>query len=320
VDLLVLKHANGFFGADLAVAKAIGFNGDVAEGKVRILPGKGVGGSEVAFVGVGRLSDFRYERIQAFGELAVRLAHERNTPDHRIRTLGLTIHGPGYGLDAEQSFLSMIAGVVAELRRAESRLEKVLIAEHSERRYFQLCETLDGRRAELGLVGSGGVMQLAKSRSDDEARAAHEISNIVQFGAHAEEKARLFVAMPFADIFIDEFEIGFREAAKANDFACERLDVESFVGDIVSEIKTRILGSHGVIALLNDHNPNVFLEVGFALAHRRPTILVAKEGVLLPFDVSGHRCIRYRNISDLRKALTTEIAALKRQGVLARSA
>jgi nucleoside 2-deoxyribosyltransferase len=125
--------------------------------------------------------------------------------------------------------------------------------------------------------------------------------------------------MPFAEDYVDEFEIAFCEAARASEYICERLDLESFTGDIVTEIKRRILDSNGVIALLNDHNPNVFLEVGFALAHDKPTILVAKTDVKLPFDVSGHRCVRYRSITQLRQTLSTEIAALKAQGVLVKS-
>ena len=122
--------------------------------------------------------------------------------------------------------------------------------------------------------------------------------------------------MPFADDYLDEFHIGFCEAAKASSFICERLDLETFTGDIVAEIKKRILSSHGVLALLNGHNPNVFLEIGFALAHNKPVILVAKKETKLPFDVSGQRCILYRNIVDLRDRLTREIANLSAQGLL----
>ena len=122
--------------------------------------------------------------------------------------------------------------------------------------------------------------------------------------------------MPFSDDFIDEFEIGFHEAAKANSFVCERLDLHAFTGDIVTEMKKRIVESHGVIALLNGHNPNVFLEVGFALAYGKPIILIAKEGVVLPFDVRSHRCIRYKNILQLRELLRKEIGILKERGYL----
>ena len=85
-------------------------------------------------------------------------------------------------------------------------------------------------------------------------------------------------------------------------------------------MKKRILTSHGIIALLNGNNPNVFLEIGFAFAHDKPTILVAAEADQLPFDVRGHRCIRYRSIVQLRELLKQEIGALKAQGVFALTA
>jgi hypothetical protein len=277
-DLLVMKHADGFYGADRQVASIIGFDGSVADGQARFLRGRGLAAPDVVFVGVGRLSGFRYQQIQEFGTRAVKLARPCPNP---IRHLALTVHGPGYGLDPEQSFLSMVAGIVAEWKGNSGALEKVTIAEISEKRCELLRNLLDGASSGFGL-----------------------------------KRVSAQSAATSVDSFIDEFEIAFLEAAKASSFICERMDLESFAGDIVAEMKKRILGSHGVLALLNDLNPNVFLEVGFALAHNKPTILVAREGTQLPFDIRGHRCISYRSIVELRKALTSEIAALKDQGVL----
>ncbi len=256
--------------------------------------------------------------IQELPRQALRLARQHTRV---IRHIALTIHGPGYGLDPEESFLCMIAGVVSEWRQSDGDTMRITIAERSEKRCEILARMLLENANDLGLAntGHGGVVKVL-----DQLQAANATvppgTNIVKFGVRAEEKPRLFVAMPFAEDFIDEFEIAFHEAAKASEYICERLDLEAFTGDIVTEIKRRIVGSHGVIALLNSHNPNVFLEIGFALAHNKPTILVAKEGTKLPFDVSGHRCLLYKSIAGLRKALTAEIAALKAQGVLARSA
>jgi len=216
----------------------------------------------------------------------------------------------------------MIAGIVAEWKRVDGTLVKVTIVERSEKRCALLSEMLLEHLGDLGLARGdrSGTAKLASKAQAANIAGAPPRGNIVHFGARAEEKPRLFVAMPFAEEFIDEFEIAFHEASKASEYICERLDLESFTGDVVTEIKRRIVSSDGVIALLNNHNPNVFLEIGFALAHGKPTILVAKDGTKLPFDVSGHRCILYRTISGLRKTLTSEIASLKAQGILARSA
>jgi nucleoside 2-deoxyribosyltransferase len=58
---------------------------------------------------------------------------------------------------------------------------------------------------------------------------------------------------------------------------------------------TQINTAKVVIADITPENPNVFWEVGYAHANRKPTILVAEKGRKLPFDVSGFRILFYEN-------------------------
>jgi hypothetical protein len=315
-DLIVLKFANDFYGADQAVAKAIGFKEDVAPGEAKFRSGPGIVAREAVFIGVGPLHGFRYEQIQAFGSTAIRLARTHRTP---VEHLALTVSGPGYGLDLEQAFLSLIAGIVAEWKPGVSALRRVTVVERLDKRCAVLKKILEDTSPSFGLDSGETHEDVTLPDTGTIATAPEVARNVIQFGTRAEGKPRLFVAMPFADKYVDEFEIGFREAAKTSGFICERLDVESFVGDIVTEIKRRIVDSYGIIALLNDYNPNVFLEVGFAFAHNKPTILIMRDGLQIPFDIRGHRCIRYRSITELRELLAREIAALKAQGVLRRA-
>jgi len=211
----------------------------------------------------------------------------------------------------------MIAGIIAEWTQRATSLNRITVVEQSPKRCELLSKLLQDQRTDFGLLrGTEQYSVSVPERAQNKTLQKASDTNVIQFGARAERKPRLFVAMPFTEEFFDEYEIGFCEAAKASDFICERLDLEHFTGDVVSEIKRRILESHGVIALVNGHNPNVFLEIGFSLAHNKPTIIIAKEGVKLPFDVSGQRCIIYRNISHLRDQLSRAIAALLAQGVL----
>ncbi len=302
-DLVVLKYADEFYGADKAIANILSFDGGVEAGSARLISGAGLAATEVLFLGVGPLRNFRYELIQEFGRRAIDFVRKHPRP---IRHIALTVHGAGYGLDLEQSFLSMIAGVVSEYNKAECPLQRLTIAEFSKERCKSLEDILHAHLQEFGLSAGGQRSTVTiGTGAGTSLNSCSRSSDIIDFGARAEEIPRLFVAMPFAEEFLDEFYIGFHEAAKSNDFICERLNLESFAGDIVTEIRNRIIGSCGVVALLNNMNPNVFLEIGFAWAHRKPTILVAKDGIRLPFDVSGHRCIRYRNIVELRKTLRT---------------
>lgn len=318
-DFILMKHADQFFGADRAVAQALGVSESLPKGERRIMRGSMRAGGpvcQVLFMGVGRLHDFRYQEIQGFGAEGIKAIRELARDARQGTQSGLpavtvatTIHGPGYGLDTEQSLLSLVAGFVEGARGFKQC--RILIFERDQKRFDLLESILERRAAEMGLVaGPWGY------RSDEAAHPREKTAEVISFGRRVEHSPRLFIAMPFDDEFLDEFEIGFCEAGRTNNFVCERLDVAAFTGDIMAEIKSRIISSAGVIALLNGHNPNVFLEIGFAFAHAKPTILVARDDVKLPFDVQGHRCLKYRSIVELRKQLTAEIGALRQQGLL----
>jgi hypothetical protein len=47
------------------------------------------------------------------------------------------------------------------------------------------------------------------------------------------------------------------------------------------------------IAVLTNHNPNVFYELAVAHSAKRPVIILIEKGQQLPFDVSGLRAIKY---------------------------
>jgi nucleoside 2-deoxyribosyltransferase len=75
-----------------------------------------------------------------------------------------------------------------------------------------------------------------------------------------------------------------------------------------------------MLALLNDANPNVFLEIGYAWAKEKPTVLMVKKGHKLPFDITGQKCIVYSSINELRTKLKAELKALVDNGTLANRA
>ena len=61
---------------------------------------------------------------------------------------------------------------------------------------------------------------------------------------------------------------------------------------------------------------NVFLEIGYAWAKDKPTVLMVKKGQKLPFDITGQKCIVYSTIFELRSRLKTELKALVNDGTL----
>jgi hypothetical protein len=320
-DLVIMKHADGFHGADLALARSIGFSDQIPVGQKRLVDTGRSSPRLAMFISVGPLYEFRYKEIQQFGaELFGYVEEAGEQVGSALAHIATTIHGPGYGLDTHESFLSLIAGLVEGSLGTPTKVKRITIVERNEKRCDYLKHLLRDEGVNLGVSDAGDVFligRFAEERQNDKQTTS---ATILQFGERASLKPHLFVAMPFAETYLDEYEIGISEASRVHGYNCERLDQVAFTGDIVAEIKKRIVSSSAVIALLNDLNPNVFLELGFALAHQIPTILVAREGVTLPFDVQGLRCLRYKSITSLRRDLTEEIGSLQLKGMLARPA
>jgi hypothetical protein len=317
-DLLILKHADGFYGVDETVGGLIGFRKSIPQGAFRVVSGKGTGAASVMFFGVGPLAEFRYKEIREFGIQALGRAAEYAYETHRkFRKICMPIHGPGYGLDESEAFASLVAGIVEAASSPKfSRLECELIelVERNPQRARRLKDMLGNL-----LKGASHIGDRWESDRNVNFLSEDVQGQLSRYGIDSDSKTRLFVAMPFSDDFADEWEIAIQEAAHFCKILCERIDKTAFVGDIVTEIKRRIDEYDGLIAVLNTANPNVFLELGFAWAKEKPTVLLAKAGQDLPFDVKGQRCILYKNIADLRNKLKSELGQLVAAGAFSRT-
>ena len=64
-------------------------------------------------------------------------------------------------------------------------------------------------------------------------------------------------------------------------------------GPISQRMFEEILKADFCVAVLTDHNPNVFYELAVAQAAARPLIILIQKGQDLPFDVQDLRCARY---------------------------
>ena len=89
-------------------------------------------------------------------------------------------------------------------------------------------------------------------------------------------------------------------------------------GMIINDIEREIARAMLIIADVSPSNPNVFYEVGFARALRKPIILLAESTTKLPFDVSGFRTLFYENSIGGKKrvedGLTLHLDAVLRTG------
>lgn len=302
-DLLVLKHADGFYGVDEKISQRINFSADVPEGSYAFTRGRGIEARKVLYLGVGPLENFRYEKIRTFGARALEIAANGTGT---TQTICSPVHGPGYGLDDKEAFLSLIGGLydAIESARIPSSLRSIEIVEHNPgraQRFQRLLDELHNRVRPKTMHGAEGPDTTLSS-----------------FGAASERKWKVFVAMPFAEKYSDVWDIAIQEACTASGLVCERIKEQAYVGDILQEIRKRVNSSNGLLALLDGANPNVFLELGYAWALGKPTVLMASSSGKLPFDVQGQKCLMYKSIADLREQLTRELKSLHQQGIFNR--
>jgi len=122
----------------------------------------------------------------------------------------------------------------------------------------------------------------------------------------------VFAAMPFAGSYDDTFEIGIQGACLQLGYRAVRVDHQSFVGDIVIEIKKLIKKSAAIVGDLSDSRPNVLYEIGFAHASKRKVVQICSTSMdNIPFDVRNNKTIPYEKgkTVKLKESLIKELRA-----------
>lgn len=281
-DVLVLKYAQTFYGADAFVAdrlKSISFI-DVSPHTSRyaLLSSKNkIAAKNVLSISVPPLPQFDYQQIREFASYSLQVLAEQMPGATHI---AMTMHGAGYGLDEREAFIAQITGLLDAFHTGilPSSLARITIVERDKDRALRLKQILEEYLPSTGL--------------------------------QSDAKPHIFVAMPFSEEMEDVYNYGIKIPVNTAGFLCERVDMLTFTGDILTRIKSRIETSSLVIADLTGANPNVYLEVGYAWGKNRPTLLLSRENYDLKFDVRGQRCIKYKNISDLEKKLEADLVSL----------
>lgn len=306
-DVLALKFARFFHGADRAVSHAMQAGGInvaplPAPGEALLLEtSDSVAAGKALFLGVGDLRSFGYLEIREFGERVLATLAKR-APE--TATLTLTIHGPGYGLDEAEAFRSEIAGLIDALSVGSypPALRSITIVERERPRVDALQRVLDELVPE-------GIIEVDPARHLTRLTAPAR-ENLRSAGYESANKPHVFVAMPFHKAMVDTFRYGIEKPVNDAGYLCERADFVVFAGDVLQWVKERIASAELVIADLTGANPNVYLEVGYAWGLRKPTVLLVNAVDKLEFNVQGQRCLEYETISELEEKLRKELRGL----------
>lgn len=301
-DVLVLKYAQSFHGADAAAAELFEEAGQPLQlpmpmrGTRLVRSVRGIAARQVLFVGVPPLQKLDYGEIRDFARKALTALSE-DAP--QCRHIALTIHGPGYGLDETEAFTSEVAGLVDAVQAAEfpESLADITFVERNHGRARRLAQVLEDLLPEGQLrIGRHGPERTDASRE--------------RLSQAAEAKKHVFVAMPFKEEMEDVYYYGIQSAVQAAGYLCERADLSAFTGDVLDWVRSRIQSASFVVADLTEANPNVYLEVGYSWGIGVPTVLIVRDTADLKFDVRGQRCLVYKKIRDLEEKLNAELKGL----------
>lgn len=110
-----------------------------------------------------------------------------------------------------------------------------------------------------------------------------------------------FIVMQFGGRYEDVYKDVIKSVCGKYELNIVRADEVAGPGLIIADIVRDIGRAQLIIADItpsepNDsYNPNVYFEVGYAFALQKPTILLARKGTRLPFDVAGFRVLFYED-------------------------
>ena len=108
-------------------------------------------------------------------------------------------------------------------------------------------------------------------------------------------RGRAFVVMQFGSPYDQLYSEVITAVCTEFELDAVRADDSFGPGLIIADIVHDIQESKLVIAEISPSNPNVYYEVGYAHAINKPTILVAKKGTTLPFDLAAFRTLFYED-------------------------
>jgi hypothetical protein len=118
---------------------------------------------------------------------------------------------------------------------------------------------------------------------------------IVGFRADV-ERPKAFIVMQFSSPYNEVYSHVIKNICGELGVAPIRADEMYGPGIIIKDVIDQIARSQVVIADISPSNPNVYFEVGYALALDKPIILLAQRpvaGASLPFDLSAFRVLFY---------------------------
>ncbi len=313
-DVMAFKYARSFHGADLVVARQL-------EQHARILPEElaaepdeyrylatngAIAARHVLYMGTSGLGVFRYPQIQEFASNTLNIL-AKVAPE--TQHLAMTVHGPGFGLDGNESITSQFLGYLQVLQSPtwSMGLEQITIVERNAARVEQMRNTIDTLLKDVTYAtpldtGWGYWLNLNEPVA--------EIPVIPKA-----QKAYAYVVMPLQHENDDLYIYGIQTPIHAHGLLCEHAtdETDMHIHAFFDTLKNRIEQATVAIIELTKPDPSVFLQLGYIWRSGIPRILLLKDNEPFYFELPSD-VIRYRKIRDVDTAISGVLDKLKADG------
>jgi len=113
----------------------------------------------------------------------------------------------------------------------------------------------------------------------------------------------ILMAMLPDDPILDDTHHAIQRAAIHCDIKAERVDDIAFTEQVTVKVLGSIRCAEFIVADITYDRPNVYYEIGYAHAHGKATILIARNGTKPHFDIQGFPIIFYKSMTDLEHQL-----------------
>jgi hypothetical protein len=127
------------------------------------------------------------------------------------------------------------------------------------------------------------------------------------------ERDLVFIIMPFTGRGMDAVYSAIKDECHKLDLKPCRVDEHTGAGVILRDITDLIRRAEFIICDLTDERPNVYYELGYAHGvgnWARDTLLVARKGTKLHFDIAGLQVRYYYSTENLRYIIAKQLSAM----------
>jgi hypothetical protein len=312
-DVVILKYAQGFHGADLLVNirfEAMEIALDVEklrqEGHLLIETEGAIKAKYVLFVVTPRLSRLDYVGVRAFLIQAFGIL-QKELP--QVETVAMTIHGVGVGLDEGETFRAQMGGILDVLQQVSlNHLKLIQLVEVHKYRYLNLHRLAREYLADVSIaqLNEDGTYLLT-TQGDGET-----LSSVTE---QSQQRA-ITVFFPNDESLEDIYYYGIMRPARMQGFLCENVGIKSDIQEIaeLKKLERFIDRAQVVFFYLTDQpiSPELAFQMGMVYGKGKKLICLMSADAPSPSQAILNKefIIKHQRISDLETTILQLLKAI----------